>query len=954
MGSPVADMADAVNRTLSTNLEGISNSIHRTLDRNLKRKQLEESVIIDSAKLRIQQENYDRQHESRVRRDEAYIQSLEDRSNHQQKTEELAAYELLGKNLDAEAADLQMRKDVAEITGEDSSAVDQLLETNTARRKELQERMLKTLAPSPHDVPVPQEKSYNFYGPQGDQQVRSGVQLPQRANDQLGFDGYNNLFSVTPNQGNVTGQDIVRAAAEWEGKDYKKGEYARCADFACQMLEDVGFGLGKQRSDLVYELNKDSVGQYVEPNELQDGDLVILRDTYQAEHGHAETHVGIFNMRDGRPGMIHRSTRSKPVAWAPLDEGSYADKVMNGRRLVPSSPDAVTQYQVDGNAFSVPNYSAGIKGDVTAYSPQKSGEGVEGGYESAKPGLDGVNQVRTLEDYFKGDSEYITISGDPSLNGKEYIIPNIQYKTPAGQTYNLTNVRAVVHDTGSAFKGQPEGRFDIPVARDAGEQLMADNHALWSNQEGGVQFIPREQTGPMPTEQRYSYGPKEPVAQSTYTFGDEGSVVINDNNPANPQDKSLIINDNAIQAPTASPSVTPDKPKITADRALSIYSSILSNPNFSEAERKVRANMIAGAIRSSNPAIFDEEYAAIADEVLARQGSSRTDFTQSLPQEMVNITGASRAMDIYNQRATERRQSEIKTKEIDNLQTEIDKVSQSILDNQFKMVQEKDKGEKIGAETYKFLQDQDTLLKGRLEDLNKKMSVLVPPVEAPAQETPKEDAPISETGDALLQAALRGQAPQLDFKLNVAQTVGRNFDINPLYLEDAFKQADADNGFGMFEKFFGSGDVGATVGAAMNGYLKTRVDEYLNNPQKQDSEFSAVRELLSDDETMSQLVSFAADLGVEVPSIKLGKTVKIKGIGKDFDAGTTYYIPEQLDKYRDLLLSNPAMAVGLFKTFSKKNLRSELQDSIVRQAKLNKQQRKQEALAKLGLVGEDR
>lgn len=920
-------MADAVNRTLSTNLEGISDSIHRTLDRNLKRKQLEESVIIDSAKLRIQQENYDRQHESRVRRDEAYIQSIEDRSSHLQKTEELKAYELLGKNLDAEAADLQMRKDVAEITGEDSSAVDQLLETNIARRKELQDKMLKTLAPSPHDVPVPQEKSYNFYGPQVGPQVSSGVELPQRTNDQLGFKGYNNLFPVTPTNGNVTGQDIVRAAAEWEGKDFKKGEYARCADFACQMLEDVGFGLGKQRSDLVYELNKDSVGQYVKPNELQDGDLVILRDTYQAEHGHAETHVGIFNMRDGRPGMIHRSTRSKPVAWAPLDEGSYADKIMNGRRLVPS-----TQNQVTGN--------------VTAYSPQKSGEGIEGGYESARPGPDGANQVRTLDDYFKGDSEYITISGDPSLNGKEYIIPNIQYKTPAGQTYNLTNVRAVVHDTGSAFKGQPEGRFDIPVARDAGEQLMADNHALWANQEGGVQFIPREQTGPMPTEQRYSYGPKEPVAQSTYTFGDEGSVVINDNNPANPQDKSLIINDNATQAPTASPSVTPDKPKVTADRALSIYSSILSNPNFSEADRKVRANMIAGAIRSSHPAIFDEEYAAIADEVLARQGSSRTDFTQSLPQEMVNITGASRAMDIYNQRATERRQNEIKTKEIDTLQTEIDKVSQSILDNQFKMVQEKDKGEKIGAETYKFLQDQDTLLKGRLEDLNKKMSVLVPPVETPTQELPKEDKT-----EELRKRNLEGKKDQLNIKLSAAQIIGRNFDIDPSFIEDTFKNSDVEGGFGIIERFFGSGDVSKAVDAAMYGYAMTRVKEYIDNPSELESDFSAAKELLQDKNTLRKVYDLSKSFDTEIATPS--GYIKIPDFAIDSHGGVIYE-DQTLERYKEILLKNPQYTIALVKTLNKKNLKSELREAIVRQAELIKDFRKKDALKTLGLVGDDK
>jgi hypothetical protein len=136
---------------------------------------------------------------------------------------------------------------------------------------------------------------------------------------------------------------------------------------------------------------------------------------------------------------------------------------------------------------------SGIKVQATAYAPRRgasnvSGAGGEGGYESSRPGPDGQAIVRTLDDVLTGNSDYITIAGNPDLYGREYIIPEITYTDKQGVRHNLINVRAVVHDTGSAFKNKPEGRFDIPVARDASKETMAANHASWKN----IQFIPAE------------------------------------------------------------------------------------------------------------------------------------------------------------------------------------------------------------------------------------------------------------------------------------------------------------------------------------------------------------------------------------------------------------------------------------------------------------------------------
>ncbi len=125
---------------------------------------------------------------------------------------------------------------------------------------------------------------------------------------------------------------------------------------------------------------------------------------------------------------------------------------------------------------------------LTAYSPQKAGAliGMEGGYASSRPGLDGISIVRTLDDYVAGRSSYVTLAGDSSQYGKNYIIPSITYINSIGQSVTLNNVPGYVHDTGSAFVGAGNSKFDIPIGRDYGNSLMNKQPFNGSN----TQFIP--------------------------------------------------------------------------------------------------------------------------------------------------------------------------------------------------------------------------------------------------------------------------------------------------------------------------------------------------------------------------------------------------------------------------------------------------------------------------------
>lgn len=139
---------------------------------------------------------------------------------------------------------------------------------------------------------------------------------------------------------------------------------------------------------------------------------------------------------------------------------------------------------------------AGISGvDITSYSPQKGGDSVEGGYPSSRPGPDGQSLVRTLDDVNNKTAEYVTLAGNPEFYNKEYTIPTITYNDLSGNSVTLTNVRAVVHDTGGDFRTVPEGRFDIAIGKDYPDSILNSEPV---NGKGKIELIPGANAAPAP------------------------------------------------------------------------------------------------------------------------------------------------------------------------------------------------------------------------------------------------------------------------------------------------------------------------------------------------------------------------------------------------------------------------------------------------------------------------
>lgn len=146
-----------------------------------------------------------------------------------------------------------------------------------------------------------------------------------------------------------------------------------------------------------------------------------------------------------------------------------------------------TPYGKSVSTSSVDLSASPLKVDLSAYSPKAGGDSLEGGYAASKAGPDGKAEVRTLTDFAEGKTPYITVAGNPRDYGKTYIIPQISWMDNKGRIRSATNVRAVVHDTGGAFTNAPEGRFDIPIDKDASDYAMGVSHRIWKKSQ--VRFL---------------------------------------------------------------------------------------------------------------------------------------------------------------------------------------------------------------------------------------------------------------------------------------------------------------------------------------------------------------------------------------------------------------------------------------------------------------------------------
>lgn len=197
MSDPLSNMVNAVNQVVSPHLENIGKNINEQIDRKERRRQLEEKVIVDHARLRLQEANYEAGLRNTAKRTDLYEQKANAELDLDRRKQEAAAYEDLHKVTTDQLSALEARRVVAEMDGVDTGAIDTEAATLKARKADLEQRMIGAVMPTQQERIVPREP-----GPQ------LNMQLPQRTNEELGFEGYNNASfqrggnatTLTPNE----------------------------------------------------------------------------------------------------------------------------------------------------------------------------------------------------------------------------------------------------------------------------------------------------------------------------------------------------------------------------------------------------------------------------------------------------------------------------------------------------------------------------------------------------------------------------------------------------------------------------------------------------------------------------------------------------------------------------------------------------------------------------------
>ncbi len=140
-----------------------------------------------------------------------------------------------------------------------------------------------------------------------------------------------------------------------------------------------------------------------------------------------------------------------------------------------------------------PEVIKGITARTTFYAPgagKNDNSGMQGGFITSKPNLEGTYVPRTLDCVRLGECDYVTLASNPSNYNKYLDMGKVTYKSPVdgitytgsrevaartGATYseNLDGVYGYVHDTGSAFNssgcanygtcGIMNSKFDVAV-----------------------------------------------------------------------------------------------------------------------------------------------------------------------------------------------------------------------------------------------------------------------------------------------------------------------------------------------------------------------------------------------------------------------------------------------------------------------------------------------------------
>jgi hypothetical protein len=709
--NPMLRMYGLASQATNASLAAIADIQNERVNRKLKRQALEEDAINADRRFRLEEANSDSIRKSRAFNDQYREEAFKHQVDHKNRELEASGLETLEKSLTEELDRLETQALADEINGKPNSEVNKRLEAVRAQVEQVRERKIGTLSGTYQPV-VPEAPTQQSYVP-----------YPQRSQDELGFEAFgppaqqpafkvdartrdelgatstkgNRIVSLDYNSSSSGGNYAMIVIPD----DATEQERAAANDYVTKTTEwfrangvAVDDPVVKTRSENVVNGKPRGAGGFfhTEPAFVQNKAAMQMLQDKAPEY--AQILAGTLGQIQGTT-FIPPHKANDPGAGSPdfLSERDFAKEY-----ILPN----LTKLQ-QGGGISQASSSQGVP-DITlsAYTPTKglsnvSGAGGEGGYEAARPGPDGQAVVRTMDDYVNGRSEYVTIAGNPSLIGKEYTIPSITYIDADGNEKVLKNVPAVLHDTGSAFKDVPEGRFDLPIGRDKSYNQLITNHAKWK--EEGVQFIPKDKwvgpatetsptATPMPraTPVEFFEPEVEQEVEGLNFFEDEDQELDFNGNPTTTTSSRVNFRartqDQVRQSPANAISLSMGQPeplaKLTAEKAKSIMTTI--STKFGQDPKKVR--MLGAALQDrilrESPDIFDDELETLAASAV-NTGVSRTDFTASLPDHVKAVGLDARAVDKFTRLKGVKEKKDLVAKGLEDIVKE-----EEVLENRIK------------------------------------------------------------------------------------------------------------------------------------------------------------------------------------------------------------------------------------------------------------------------------
>lgn len=184
--NPLRDMVSSVNQIVTPHLEAIGKNINDKLDRRLRRQRLEEKVIVDHSRLRLEEQNYEARLQSAARKQDFYEYKVNQDLDIRRRAEEAELISQSLESLDSLEAAAMARRSVANVVEpENIQAIDAELAGLKAKRAELEVRAAGLTAPTAIERTPPPTQG-----------AQLNMELPTRTNDQLGFDGYDSSTFV--------------------------------------------------------------------------------------------------------------------------------------------------------------------------------------------------------------------------------------------------------------------------------------------------------------------------------------------------------------------------------------------------------------------------------------------------------------------------------------------------------------------------------------------------------------------------------------------------------------------------------------------------------------------------------------------------------------------------------------------------------------------------------------